>query len=152
MYFPTLSLLLARHHNHNRCQIHGITWSILGVWVPSKYNVPFSSCIRWIWYSWNGDKCWLTRHNMQFIPDGHVLLQLIPSFVTDVQYSWLPSIGSNCTNQVSCTVSNIAAVATIAMIPADGAATGVATNAALVYTQSWSSMYPTYTMYLVYHT
>ena len=48
-------------------------------------------------------------------------------------------IRSNCTNQVSCTVGSIVAVATvatIAMIPAGGVVTVVATNATLVSAQS----------------
>ena len=48
-------------------------------------------------------------------------------------------IGSDCTNQASCTVGNavvIASVATIVMISACGAVTAIATNATLAPAQS----------------
>ena len=82
-YFLHLSLLLTRHHN--RRQIHGITRSILGVWVASKYHLPLPTCIWWILHSWNGDNFWFTRHNMQFIPYNMCSYSL-PGFITDIQY------------------------------------------------------------------
>ena len=48
-------------------------------------------------------------------------------------------IGSDCTNQASCTVDNVvvvAPIATTAMISAGGAVTAIATNATLAPAQS----------------
>ena len=48
-------------------------------------------------------------------------------------------IGSDCTNQASCTVDNVvfvASVVTVALVPVGGTITAVATNTTLVLTQS----------------
>ena len=152
-YFLPISLLLTRHHN--RRQTHGIIGSILGVWVPSKYHVPLSTCILWILHSWNGKNCRLTRHNMQFIPDHSTPTAYPAWYPTFNTCHYSLHIGSNCTNQVSCYVGKVvvfASVATLALIPAVDTTTAVATNAPFPTTQSWSVIYPTSPMYPISHT